>query len=142
MLLAALATACSDSSGEVDESAIVEWMTGQRESVDRGLGHMSSRIAPGAGPVQPGDGVSMTFEGPEPVSGVRLSCFGEDTLTFFVEVVQRERTGVLTTGTEHEVPCAEGAYTAEVEGPEIDAVRVGAYGAERDGAWYAVVLEG
>lgn len=141
VLLSGLATGCSSSRAEVDEAALTAWMDAQGESFDGGLGEMSSRVGPDDRQVMPGDGVRMSFKEPEPVSGVRLSCFGDDTLTFFVEVVQRSGTGVLTTGTEHEVPCADGSYTAEVEGPTADAVRVGAYGAEYQGAWYAVILE-
>lgn len=139
VLLAALATGCS--SAEPDESEIAEWMAAQSESAEGRLGEMSSRTDPDDPPVAPGTGITITFEAPTAVAGVQLSCFGVDTLTFFVEVVQDVGTGVRTTGIEHRVACGEGPFTAEVDSSEADAVRVDAYGGEHRGAWHAVVLD-
>ncbi|PYF97890.1 hypothetical protein SAMN05216184_11365 [Georgenia satyanarayanai] len=138
VLLAALVGGCS--SAEVDASQIGEWMSDHEHSVEDGLGQMSGRVSPDDPPAEPGSGIAMDFAAPTPVSGVRLSCFGDDTLTFFVEVVREVGNGVRSDGVEHEVSCAEGAYTADVDSPEADRIRVDAYGAEHDGAWHAVVL--
>lgn len=140
VLLGVLVAGCTSSRAEVDEAALTEWTDSQGGWVEEGLGEMSGRVGPDDRQVMPGDGVRMGFEEPEPVSGVRLSCFGDDTVTFFVEVVYEEGNGIRGLGTEHEVACAEGAYTATVDTPPVDAVRVGAYGAELQGAWHAVVL--
>lgn len=139
VVLGGLTAGCSGT--EVDESEIAEWMSVQEASVEGGLGQMSGRVGPDDPRIEPGTGITMTFETPEPVSGVRLSCFGQDTLTFFVEVVHKTGTATRATGVEHEVSCADGAYTADVDGPEADAIRVGASGADHHGAWHAVVLE-
>lgn len=137
VLLGGLAAGCS--SAEVDPSEIDEWMSSQERSLENG-GMMSGRVGPGDEP-GPGTGVTMTYEAPTSVGGVRLSCFREDTLMFVVEVTREDGAATRSTGTEHEVSCAEGDYTAEVDGTEADAIRVDAYGAERDGAWHAVILE-
>lgn len=139
LLLGGLVAGCSDPSA--DEAEIDAWMDAQEQSVEEGLGRMSGRVDPDDPPAGPDTGITMTYESPVAVGGVRLSCFGDDTLTFLVEVAERTGAGTMTTGAEHEVACAEGAYTAEVGSSEIDAVRVDGFDADHHGAWHAVVLE-
>ena len=137
-LLGALVAGCSGD--DVDPAEVDAWMSAREHAVEDALGQMSGRTGPQDGPAEPGIGTTMEFEEATPVAGVRLSCFGEDTLTFFVEVVDELGTGIRTTGVEHEVPCADGDYTADVDNPEANAIRVDAYGAEHEGAWHAVIL--
>ncbi|MCM3661230.1 hypothetical protein M3148_09535 [Georgenia satyanarayanai] len=138
VLLGALVTGCSGD--DVDPSEVSAWMNAEERAVESGLGQMSSRVGPGDGPAQPGNGITVDFEAPLQVAGVRLSCFGEDTLTFLVEVTRDTGGLSQTTGVEHDVACGEGAQLAEVPEPKVTAVRVDAYGAEHDGAWHAVIL--
>src|SRR5690606_30101342 len=108
---------------------ISAWMNAEEHAAEGGQGQMSSRVGPDDAPAQPGDGITMDFEAPTQVAGVRLSCFGEDELTFVVEVVREEGGGIQATGVEHAVPCADGDYTADVDGADAKAIRVDAYGA-------------
>jgi len=138
VLLGALVAGCSGD--DVDASEVNEWMNAQEPAVEGGLGEMSSRVGPDDGPPQPGDGITMDFEAATQVAGVRLSCFGDDELIFVVDVVHKTGGGTRTTSVEHAVSCADGEYTADVDGADANAVRVDAYGAEHHGAWYAVIL--
>ncbi|WP_454084432.1 hypothetical protein [Georgenia sp. Marseille-Q6866] len=140
VLLGALITGCSGD--DVDPSEVSAWMNAEEHAAEGGQGQMSSRVGPDDGPPQPGNGITLDFEAPTQIAGVRLSCFGEDTLTFVVEVVHETGAGgIQAAGVEHAVSCAEGDYTADVDGSEASAVRVDAYGAEHHGAWRAVILD-
>ncbi|WP_152189112.1 hypothetical protein [Georgenia satyanarayanai] len=74
------------------------------------------------------------------VTGVELSCFQNDTLTFYVEVMRESGPTYSLDGTEVDVTCVDGAHTEEVDTTGADSVRIGVSGAENQGAWSAVFL--
>ena len=138
VLLGSLAAGCA--APDVDPSEIQRWMDARGAPVEGRVAAMSGIVGPDDRRPQDQGAVTTTFAAPVQVSGARLSCFGEDTLTFLVEVVRQEGGSAMTSSVEHDVACAAGAVTVDVAEPAAGAVGVSAYGAAHEGAWHAEIL--
>ncbi|MFP3713469.1 hypothetical protein [Puerhibacterium sp. TATVAM-FAB25] len=144
LVLAAAAAACSAPPG-ADPDEIDRWLE-ERLEPSAPLGAMSAPVGPADPAPDPASpaGISVAYEHPERIEGVRLSCFGDGTLDFTVEVATGTVDGAVTydrarSVTYEDLRCGP---EHEVALPVADAtrVRVDGFGADRDGAWYAVVV--
>lgn len=107
---------------------------------DRALGEARGRVTPAPAAEAGSDaGVSLAYADPVRLEGVRLSCLGGGTLDFTVSVATPAGT---TDRTVADVPCDEAAHEHAVPAAGVTDVRVDASGADRDGAWSAVLLGG
>jgi hypothetical protein len=134
-----LLAACSPPAG-AGEDEIAAWLgrPDDTSAGDRALGEARARITPTPdAETEPGAEISLTYPAPVRLEDVRLSCLGGGTLDFTVSVTTSEGT---TGRTVADVPCDEAAYEHAVPADGVTDVRVDASGADRDGAWSAVLL--
>lgn len=136
------AAACTAPTGPSPEE-VSAWMADQDDAAPPPglLGSATGRVDPGApaptGPAQ----ISLDFETATRLDGVRLSCQGEGSLDFDVSVTT-EAAG--RTWTEvvafPDVPCGPDARDEALDATGVVGVGVTGHGADRAGAWHALVL--
>lgn len=134
LFLACVTTACSPEGA--DDAEITRWIEQRPEPPEGNLGTMSSRISPDDPAPGPDGGAMMMFDDPSWLAAVRLSCLGEGTVSFTIEV-----DGV-TSQRQHnvgDVPCGE-EHEESIDARTATSVRVAAVEADRAGAWHAVLL--
>lgn len=136
LLLALGAAACTAPQG-ADPDEVQRWMSERDAAADVSLGVMSAPVGPADPEPGPDEGISVTYPRPERVDGVRLACLGEGTVSFTVEV-----TGVSSSTTEEhrDLQCGPGEHEVSLPVADATSVRVDGFGADREGAWHAVVV--
>lgn len=138
--LVLLLPACSSPPAGASEDEIAAWMDRSPDASagDRNLGEATGRstVADDAVPT-PGEGISLEYPEPVRLDGVRLSCLGGGTLDFALSVATTAGT---TEQTVAAVPCDEEPHEQAAPATGVTSVRVDASGADRDGAWNAVLL--
>ncbi|GAA1993302.1 hypothetical protein GCM10009718_33760 [Isoptericola halotolerans] len=107
------------------------------EAADDELGSLSSLVGRSDPAPADTDGISLAYDAPATITGVRLTCLGEGTLEFTVHM---DGTGSGSSRTVTDVPGGPDAHEESLSVTEVTEVRVTATGADRDGAWRAVVL--
>lgn len=141
--LALLAAGCTAPTGPTPEE-VTAWMDEQDAAPPPAalLGSATGRVDAGdpapTGPPQ----VSLGFDTAAQLDGVRLSCQGDGSLDFDVSVTTEAAEG----GTRTEVvafpdvPCGAEARDEALDATGVVGVGVTGYGADRAGAWHALVL--
>lgn len=142
-VLALLAAACTAPTGPTPEE-VSAWMADQDDAPPPAglLGSATGRVDAGepapTGPAQ----ISLDFAAAARLDGVRLSCQGEGTLDFDVSVTTEAAAGGTRTEVVafRDVPCGPEARDEALDATGVVGVGVSGYGAERPGAWHALVL--
>lgn len=136
LVTGAMGCSASDDATGADEAG--RWMEERSRDEVVGLGAMSGRIRPADPEPSETDGVTVTFGASERVDGVRLSCLG-GTVDFTIQVTTG--TGSISF-TVDSVACGTEEHEEPLDVPDATSVRVNGGGADREGAWHAVVLGG
>lgn len=136
--IALLLPACSAPAG-ASQDEIQAWLGRQTHdsAADGDLGEASGPVSPADAAPRPGEGITLRYPDPVRLERVRLSCLGGGTLDFALSVATS------VGGTEQtvpDVPCDETAHEHEIPAADVTAIRVDVSGADRDGAWTAVLL--
>lgn len=136
VLLGGLAAGCSGSGDEIDE-----WMDAESARVGGDLGSVIGPVSPSEPSGGPGgDGVLPYDTSEGAVTGVELSCFGNETLTFYLETGFDIDGPSRGDGVEVDVTCADGPHTEAVDTRGTVNLGVGISGAEHEGAYSVVFL--
>lgn len=138
--LVLLLPACSSPPVGASQDEIARWMdrSPDESAGDRNLGEATGRstVVDDAEPA-PGEGITLEYPDPVGLDAVRLSCLGGGTLDFALQVATTAGT---TEQTVAAVPCDQQPHEQAVPASGVTSVRVDASGADRDGAWNAVLL--
>ncbi|MET0435143.1 MAG: hypothetical protein ABW025_13335 [Cellulomonas sp.] len=135
---------CSGPPGP-SQDEVTAWMDAQDDTeVDGLLGSAAGRVDPGD--PEPSDTatgeITLSFPAAARLDGVRLSCLGDGVLDFDVFVTTAAGDGATRTEVVAfpDVPCGTDARDEQITASDVVSVGVTGSGAERAGAWRALVL--
>ncbi|WP_282944074.1 hypothetical protein [Cellulomonas endometrii] len=144
LLLCAGAAACSPPAA-TDDDAVVRWMDARADDAgaDGVLGQATARVGtadrePAAAP----GAVALTFDEPIQVQGLRLSCVGDGTVDLTVYVTTGTAGGGTSTEalTYADVACGSTVHEEPLAVQDATGIGFSGSGADRAGAWHAVVV--
>ncbi|GIG34906.1 hypothetical protein [Cellulomonas pakistanensis] len=144
-LVVGLAVAgCSAPTG-ADDEAVTAWMDERaaEPAPDDLLGTAAARVGPeDPAPADSSGAVALRFAAAAHLDGVRLSCLGDGALDFHVYVTTEANAGITQTDvlTFPDVPCGAEAREKALDLTGVVGVGVTGAGADRRGAWHALVL--
>jgi hypothetical protein len=134
---------CSAPQGATADE-VARWMADQSAagSAEDSLGSGTAPIEPADGDEVPQDdgGITITFASPARVDGVRFTCLGDGTVDLTVEVTVAAADGGTTTEPTAFPGLTCGADEQPIAVAGATAVTVRGSGADRAGAWSAVVV--
>lgn|GEM_PF-6403497 len=138
LLLLGGCTATPSADAGASDAAIGAWIGDRtREAADDSLGTATARTDPALDDEQPDDaGITLTYDQPVSLTGVRLSCTGATALDVRVHVTSA--VGQVTT--EYPGVACGDPVEQPVAAQDVTEVRVDASGGDRAGAWHAVLL--
>lgn len=135
---------CSSPAGAGDEE-ITAWMDDQAAAPlpDDLLGAATARVDPAdPAPAESTGEITLRFAQAAELDGVRLSCLGDGALDFLVYVTTEANAGITQTDvlTFPDVPCGADPQEEALDLTGVVGVGVTGAGADRRGAWQALVL--
>lgn len=144
LVLGLAVAGCSAAAGAEDEE-ITSWMDDQAAAPrpDDLLGTATARVDPAdPEPAESTAEITLSFAEAAQLDGVRLSCLGEGALDFRVYVTTEANAGITQTDvlTFPGVPCGAEPQEEALDLTGVVGVGVTGTGADRRGAWHAVVL--